>query len=302
MLGESMESKKAQEALRYYARKWQDTTRPGVLSFACEAVGGSPDEVVPLQTALLFIAATMDIHDDIIDKSTAKSTGKTVYGKFGEETALLLGNAFLVKGFNCLYRAVEDLSHDRKLSIMDTAKDFLFEVINAHITEVELRNKKWNVKAEAYLHVLEQKAADVEGHMRIGSIFGGGSSRETAALSRYGRNLGVLLAVRSDFIDVFEPRELTNRASKECLPLPVLYALQDENHRKKTREILSKESIDQNDANRLVEIVYHTSGITRLRRYLDRLRKEALTALYVFSDSEVRSNLSLLVSSMLEDL
>ncbi len=32
--------KKAKEALRYYASTWNDTTRPGVLALAHEAVGG----------------------------------------------------------------------------------------------------------------------------------------------------------------------------------------------------------------------------------------------------------------------
>jgi geranylgeranyl pyrophosphate synthase len=67
---------------------WNDTTRPGVLALAYEAVGGKAEEVVPLQTAMLFIDAAMDIHDDIIDKSIIKGSKETLYGKFGEETAL----------------------------------------------------------------------------------------------------------------------------------------------------------------------------------------------------------------------
>jgi geranylgeranyl diphosphate synthase type I len=294
--------KRADEALKYYVKKWDDITRPGVLSLACEAVGGSSKEVVPLQIALLFIAATMDIHDDVIDKSVAKITGQTLYGKFGEETALLLGNAILVKGFNHLYKAIENLPHERRSSIVDNTKDFLFEVISAHIREVELRDKKWSVKPEVYLRILEEKAADIEGHMRIGAIFGGGSSQEIKALSKYGRCLGILLLVRSDFVDLFEPNELMNRVRYECLPLPVLYALQNEVHKKKLCEILSGEEIDENKANELSEIIYKTSEISHLKRHLNILKKEAVSTLRYLRPIEVKDSLRLIALSTLEDL
>jgi geranylgeranyl pyrophosphate synthase len=251
---------------------------------------------------MLLIAATMDIHDDIIDKSVAKTAGKTIYGKTGGETALLLGNAFLVKGFIQLYKAIEKLPREKQLLIIDTTKAFLFEVIRAHVTEVELRNKKWDVKPEKYLKVLEEKAADIEGRMRIGAIFGGGSSNEIEALGKYGRCLGVLLAVRSDFVDVFEPRELENRVKNECLPLPVLYALKNDNRRKRILKILSSETISKDDAQELAEIVYQTPGNSYLKRHLRKLSKEAMCALDNVCASEAKINLRVLAMSMLEGL
>jgi len=295
-------SKRADAALRDYVKKWDDTTRPGVLSLACEAVNGNLNKLIPLQTAMLLIAATMDIHDDIIDKSATKVTGKTIYGKTGVETALLLGNAFLVKGFIQLHKAIEKLPRERQLLINDTAKDFLFEVIKAHIIEVELRNRKWNVKPKEYLQVLEEKAADIEGRMRIGAIFGGGTSGEIEALGKYGRCLGVLLAVRSDFVDIFEPRELENRVKNECLPLPVLYALENDNCRKRIMKLLSSEMISKEGAQELVDIIYQAPEISYLRQHLRRLSKEAIHVLDNINPSETKAKLRVLAMSMLEDL
>jgi len=301
MLEEKM-SKETDAVLRDYVKKWDDTTRPGVLSLAYEAVNGNLKELTPLQVAMLLIAATMDIHDDIIDKSVAKVTGKTIYGKTGAETALLLGNAFLVKGFIQLYKAIEKLPPERQLMISDTAKDFLLEVIKAHIIEVELRNRKWNVKPKEYLQVLEEKAADIEGQMRIGAIFGGGTSSEIEALGKYGRCLGVLLAVRSDFVDIFEPRELKNRVQNECLPLPVLYALKNENCRKRILKILLSETISKDSAQELIEIIYQTPENSYLQQHLRKMSEEALRALDNIHTSEAKTNLRVLAMSMLEDL
>jgi geranylgeranyl pyrophosphate synthase len=301
ILKEKFRCEKANEALRYYVATWNDTTRPGVLALAYEAVGGKAEEVVPLQTAMLFIDAAMDIHDDIIDKSTKKGSKETLYGKFGEETALLIGNALLVKGFNHLHKVTGKLPLNKKKLINDAVKKFLFEVIDAHIQESMLKSDKWNVEPAEYLKILEQKASDIEGHMQIGSIFGKGSVKEIKILTTYGKCLGTLLALRSDFVDIFEPAELTSRIKFECLPLPLLFALQNKNYRSKTLQVLRKEVIDESDASKLIEIIYETQEISDIKKYLEKLKHKASKSLSKLQDKAVQ-NLELLINASLEDI
>ena len=301
ILEEQTGIRKVDEAIEQYLSKWDDTTRPGVLSLACEAVGGNPEEAVPLQAALLFIDATMDIHDDIIDESVAKKNRKTLYGKLGKEATLLLGDALMVKGFNHLHTALESLPKDKSLLIMDAVKDFLSEVVKAHILEATLKAKKW-VNPETYLQVLVKKAADIEGRMKVGAIFGGGSAIEIEALSKYGRNVGVLLAVRSDFVDVFEPSELMHRIKYEVLPLQVLYALQSRKHGKRIREILLRDCLGKEDCNELIEVLYNTKETALLNAQLSNLEKEAAQVVNALPSSRAKNDLRLLVASMMEDL
>jgi geranylgeranyl pyrophosphate synthase len=302
LLEEKTGIKKVDETIEQYLLRWNDTTRPGMLAIACEAVGGSLEEVVPLQAALLLIDATMDIHDDIIDESVTKKNRKTVYGKLGKEATLLIGDALMVKGFSNLHRALEDLPKNRRLQIMNGVKDFLSEVVNAHISEAPLKARKRKVKPETYLEVLTKKAADIEGRMKVGAIYGGGSATEIKALSKYGRNFGVLLAVRTDFVDVFEPSELMHRIQHECLPLQVLYALQSRKRRKRIQEILLKATLTKEDCNELVEIICETTEWLRLKQYLVNLEKEAKRVLTILPNCQAKNELQLLVASMLEDL
>ena len=302
LLEEKIGLKKVDDIIERYLLGWNDTTRSGMLAIACEAVGGNLEEVVPLQVALLFIDATMDIHDDIIDESVTKKNRKTVYGKLGKEATLLIGDALMVKGFSNLNRALEDLPKNRRLKIIDGVRDFLLEVVNAHISEAPLKARKRRVKPETYLEILTKKAADIEGRMKVGAIYGGGSATEIKALSKYGRNFGVLLAVRSDFIDVFEPGELMHRIQHECLPLQVLYALQSRKHRKRIQEILLKATLTKEDCNELVEIICETTEWFRLKQYLVNLEKETKQALNVLPTTQAKNELCLLAASMLEDL
>ena len=292
---------KVDKAIGQYLSRWNDTTRPGVLALACEAVGGKR-EVVPLQAALLFIDATMDIHDDIIDESVTKKNRKTVYGKIGKEATLLIGDAFMVEGFYYLHKAIENLPTAQKLMIMDGVKDFLSEVVEAHISEAPLKTKKSKLRPETYFQILTKKAADIEGHMKVGAIYGGGSAKQIEALSKYGRNIGVLLAVRSDFVDVFEPSELMHRIKYEVLPLPLLYALRSPKYGKRIREILKRDCLSNEDCRELVEIVYETKEIELLKLRLKDLEKEAVHLTDTLSNKQAKEELQLLADSMMEDL
>ena len=302
ILEEKTGIKKVDDAVEQYLSRWDDTTRPGMLALACEAVGGNPEESVPLQAALLFIDATMDIHDDIIDESVAKKNRKTLYGKLGKEATLLLGDGFMVKGFSHLQIALENLPKDRSLKIIDEVNHFLSEVVEAHLSEASLKAKKWSVKPEMYLQVLTKKASDIEGRMKIGAIYGGGSAGSVEALSRYGRNIGVLLAVKSEFVDIFEPSELMHRIKYEVLPLQVLYSLQSRKHGTRIKEILQKDCLKQEDCDELIETICATKEFISLNQLLNNLEKEAIQALNILPNSRMKEELQLLAASLTEDL
>ena len=99
MKKEKMHHTKLKHALNHYLYYWRDFTHAGLFSAACDAVGGDTNENVTTQASIAMMAAAFDIHDDVIDKSLAKQKIPTVFGKYGIEMALLLGNAFLIKGF-----------------------------------------------------------------------------------------------------------------------------------------------------------------------------------------------------------
>jgi len=155
---------------------------------------------------------------------------------------------------------------------------------------------------EEYFRVLETKATDIEGHMRVGAIFAGGTNQEIKAIARYGKYLGTLLLIREDFVDVYEPDELMNRIKYECLPLPVIYALQNKARKKEVSKILSKENIDENDTTNIVEIIYKMPEISQLKRRLEILKRKALTELIYLRQTKIIDELKLMILSALEDL
>jgi len=280
ILTEKIECKKAREALTYFITKyWNDLARPTLLSLACEAVGGDPELTTPIAVPMILISGAIDIHDDIIDKSKAKNGRPTVYGKFGPDIALIVGDMLLVKGLTLLNKAIEKgISPEKMATICDIIKTMFLELGDAEALELQFR-RRMDITPEEYLYVVKKKAADVEAHTRISAILGGGSEKEMEALSEYGRLLGMLIILRDDWIDMIDFEESVHRIKRECLPLPLLYALKNPKIRSEINTILAKKKKAKKDAEAILRVVYDTEGFRLYEDLTKNMVGSALSAL-----------------------
>jgi geranylgeranyl pyrophosphate synthase len=264
-------------------------------------VGGDPDDVLPTQAAIAMMAAAFDLHDDIIDKSATKYKIPTVYGKFGAELALLLGNAFLIEGLKVFADSTTILPKEQEKITFETLKKLLFEVGNAHALEVGLKERK-NITPSTYLKITEMKAASIEADMHFGALFGGGKDAEVEVLAKVGRILGILATLRGDLIDVFDIEELRQRISVQDLPLPLIFAMQDQKIKGKVMDILSKPKITKSDIATLVDSTLESESIIELRKHMQLLIREGLSLTNKLSMKKLQSKLQTFLSFMLEDL
>jgi len=288
-------------ALRHYITNWSDFTHPGLFSLACEAVGGNPDDVVSAQAAIAMMAAAFDIHDDIIDKSEVKQKIPTVYGKFGTETALLLGNAFLIEGFKLFVDSTKILSKEKSREALETVKKLIFEVGNAHAIEIGLKKRK-SVVPDDYMKVIEMKATGIELDMQLGALFGEGKDAEIETLAKLGKIIGILVLLREEFIDIFEVEELCQRILVNDLPIPLLFAMQNHKAKRKVSSLISKPKITQNDVAKLVDCTLEAIPVVRLKEKMQILIEDGSKLARRLPNQKLRRQLQTFLYFMLEDL
>jgi len=257
---EKIECKEAHEALNYFITQyWKDLARPSLMSLVCEAVGGNPELTTPVAVPMILISGALDIHDDIIDQSKSKDRRPTVYGKYGKDIALLVGDALLLKGLTLLNKAEgKDIPTEKMRIIIDIIKNMFFELGDAEALELQFRGNL-GVLPEEYLRVVRKKAADVEAHTRISAMLGEASPRQIEALGEYGRLLGMLILLRDDWIDILDIEERSNRIKKESLPLPLLYGLQHSKIKDELREILAKKDVTRKNCEHILEMIQRTN-------------------------------------------
>lgn len=273
MLSEAFESEKAHRALTYFMTEyWHDLARPSLMAMACEAAGGKPEATIPVSIPMILISGALDIHDDIIDQSRKKDGRPTVYGKFGRDIALIVGDALLLKGLAILNRLEEASIPAKKAQrIVETTKKMFFELGDAEALELSFRHQL-DVLPDQYLRVVRKKAADVEAHTRIGAVLGNASRTELEALGEYGRLLGTMIILRDDWLDILQTAELKSRITKESLPLPLLYCLHESKTKAKLKRFLEKRTFAKRDLEKISEVVQKAEA---LRKYATLMRKLA---------------------------
>lgn len=299
VLEEKIEYEPLREALGYFMEVWCHVSHPTLLSLACEAVGGDPNVTTHVGAALVLLAGAADVHDDIIDQSITKDSKLTVFGKFGRDIAILLGDALLFKGLFMLHEACEPLLEDQKQAILRIAKQAFFEIGNAEALEASLRGKL-DLCPDEYLNIIKKKVAVAEAAAKMGAILGNGTPEEVEDLGYYGKTLGLLMTIRDEFIDVFELEELRNRFKNECLPLPILYAFQNPDRKEKIIQLLKQKTITENEMDRILDLVINAEANRKLGQEMHLLINEETQRLHF-----VRSNSDtfiLLLRAALQDL
>lgn len=288
------------ETLCYFMEEcWHDVQHPALISLACEAVGGNPNDTTQIGAALVLLAGAADIHDDIIDKSIIKDSKLTVFGKFGADIALLVGDALLLKGSIFLYEACRQLPKKQGHRIIKMTKEAFFKIGSAEANEINFR-RRYDLNPNVYLNVIKKKTSIAETSARIGAIMGGGKQKEINVLGHYGRTLGFLMSIRNDFIDIFEPEELENRIKNECLPLPILCAIQNIKTKNKILPILKKGKISELEVRKILDLVMESKEIEKLKSKM-KLLIEKQKKILSFNKHSTRT-LSLLLEATLEDL
>ncbi len=301
MKKEKIQYAKLRHALNHYLYYWNDFTHAGLFSIACDAVGGVTNEAVAAQASIAMMVAAFDIHDDIIDQSVSKQKTPTVYGKYGVQMALLLGNAFLIKGFKLFVDATKNLTEKKQEIARNKIKDLLFQVGNAHALEIGMKeNKKFAPKN--YLKITELKAASVEADMYLGGLFGGGKNVEIEVLAEIGRILGILATLRDDLIDVFDIQELNTRLSVNDLPLPLIFAMEKKDAKEKANKIITKPRLSDGDVSELVDLTLTSKPVVDLKEKMKELIDKGLELTKKLPQSITRDKIQLLLSFMLEDL
>lgn len=301
ILREELSYKPLREALKYFMEDvWYNFEHPALLSLACESVGGKPESTTLLGACLVLLTGAMDIHDDIIDQSRSKSSKLTVFGKFGRDLALLVGDALLVKGYTLLNEACEKLPRKKAKSIQKAIKQALFEAGNAEAEETGLKGN-WDIDPEGYFGIIKRKSAVAAATARIGAIIGNGNSKEIIALSKYGRMLGILTNLRNEFVDIYETRELKNRIKNECPPIPILYAFRNPEIKKKITFLL-KRRLKSKETMEIVHTVMSANEVLKLKQRMKNLAEAGVDSLAVIGNQNIKEILRKLLIANLEGL
>ncbi len=254
-------------------------------------------DIESVAAAMVLIAFSADIHDDIIDQSDVKYSKKTVCGKFGPGIALLAGDALLIQGSTLLHQSCESLTARQRKEISSLIPKALYEISTAEALEITL-SKKPVIDPDEYFEIMRLKGVVGEIQCRIGGILGEADEEILEALAGYGRTVGMLGAIKDEFSDVLNFSEFVHRIKFECPPLPMVYAYQDETVRNFIRKIIDASKFSSGDMRKVGKIIFGSEGNQKLVHKIEGIINQELKNKLLLKENGVGENASLLLRAL----
>ena len=144
------------------------------------------------------------LHDDIMDNAAMRRGNPSVYAKWGQNIAILSGDAMLISAYQQLSKMPAELL-PRLLSRFNT---MAIEVCEGQQYDMDFESRE-RVTVEEYLHMIELKtSALLTGATVLGAIIGGASEEDTQLLHRFALELGLAFQLQDDLLDSYGDERL----------------------------------------------------------------------------------------------
>ncbi|ODA39203.1 polyprenyl synthetase family protein [Desulfosporosinus sp. BG] len=178
--------------------------RPVLALASAEAVGGSPEAILPAAVALELIHTYSLIHDDLpaMDNDDYRRGRLSNHKVFGEAQAILAGDALLTYAFEFL--ADEGLGQpERQLRIIREVAVAAGKVgmVGGQVADVAGEGKTLTLNEIEEIHKAKTGAL-LTVSARLGGILAGGTEEQVKSLTNYAQALGLAFQIKDDILDV----------------------------------------------------------------------------------------------------
>lgn len=239
---------KLYESISYILSIGGKRIRPSVVLLACDMVGGDYKKAINVAFAMeLFHNFTL-MHDDIMDEADVRRGMATVHKKWNVSTAILGGDAMLIKVYELLLESVDSDKLKEVLTLFNTTA---LEVCEGQQMDMNFEEVQ-QVAVADYIEMIRLKTAVLlAACFKVGAITGGANNTEADKLYAFGESLGIAFQLKDDFLDCFGNTSFGKKkggdiiaAKKTYLTLRVLEQLEIEK-REEFLQILHSKNDDK---------------------------------------------------------
>ncbi len=276
------------EPLSYVLESSGKRVRPGLTLLAGRFYRYNLETLVPMATAIeLFHNATL-VHDDAVDKALLRRGKTAVNSLWGEGIAVLLGDYLF------------SISADLVCSIGNFTVMSLFAKTLTEISSGQLRETSsaysWRQDSEGYYELIYSKTASLfAAATGTGAVLSEAPEEAMAALTSYGKNLGMAFQVVDDVLDfIGDEGEMGKPMGSDLLQgtltLPIILLMEQHPEDNILRELQEKGG-DPLEVARVIEMVRNSPVVEECYRIAGGFSSQACRALEGLPDNASRRSL-----------
>lgn len=202
----------AAKAMAYACEAGGKRLRPVLVLEFCRLTCGDGRRALPFAAAVEMIHSYSLVHDDLpcMDDSPLRRGKPSVHAAFGENMALLAGDALLTRAFEVMLRPENrgEVPAENALSAAFVLADAAGYGGMVGGQVIDLQSEGQSVGLPVLEALQEGKtAALIRGACEAGCLAGGGDGVQAAAARAFGRHVGLCFQIVDDILDASATQE-----------------------------------------------------------------------------------------------
>ena len=257
--------------------------RPVLLLHAASLFSGPPQKSFPAAAAIEFFHNFTLLHDDIMDHASIRRGMPAVHLKYGENGAILSGDAMSILAFQFLSRcdatkisSLLALFATTALEVCEGQQyDMQFEAID-QVTESE------------YLEMIRLKTAVlIACSLKAGALLAGADDESCQLLYNFGIQIGMAFQLQDDWLDVYGEETSFGKniggdicENKKTYILIKALEMSEEKTKVQLKEWMGKRQFDRNEKIDSVRKIFTDSGAaSATKRLMEDYHEKAMITL-----------------------
>lgn len=271
--------------------------RPILVLLVSGAYGRITNKSIKAALAMEMLHVTSLIHDDVVDESLLRRGKQTLNSIWGNKLAVLVGDYLYARVLNILVE-IDDKE------ILKTISDVARLMGEGELLQQQ-NAREYNLTENNYYEVIRKKTAVLfSACTKIGAIVGGATAAEMEQMQEFGECLGIAFQIQDDILDYSKTldtgKTYGNDIREQKITLPLICALQNANETQQNeiKEIYVKETLQQEEVDKVIQMVADLGGIQKAQDAIDSYMNKACALLEKLQDSEYKKSLLLLVEEI----
>ena len=196
------------ESMNYSVKAGGKRLRPILMNETYKLFGGKTDVIKPFMAAMEMMHTASLVHDDLpaMDNDEYRRGKKTTWTVYGDDMAILAGDALMVYAFETACKATSYAKLDEFDAVLEAVRIFanksgIYGMIGGQTVDVELTNKPIEADVLKFIYQLKTGAL-LEASMLMGAVLAGASKEEQKIIEEIALDVGMAFQIQDDILDV----------------------------------------------------------------------------------------------------
>ena len=295
------------DPIRYVLSMGGKRVRPTLMLLAYNLYKDDPQKILMPAVALETYHNFTLLHDDLMDHADMRRGKQTVHKKWGNNTAILSGDAMLVQA----YERMVQVPADKIRPVMELFNNTSLEICEGQQFDMEFETRN-DVREEEYIEMIRLKTSVLLAcALKMGAILADASPADADNLYQFGEKIGLAFQLQDDYLDVYGDPKVFGKAiggdivsNKKTYMLINAWHMSSPSQRGELERWITATKFDPKEKIAAVTKLYNEIGVNKIaeekiadyfeesRKYLAAVsvapeRKKELTA---FTDAMMKRN------------